>query len=252
MDYKMKSKILFIIIGLSSFTLYAGNNTSSINNKKADAIAEGGRIYDKWWKELKLEKPNSTHPLYPASGKKQGAASWRCKECHGWDYKGNQGAYSKGSHKTGIKGVRNAVTMSNKKIISILKNKMHGYDKVLPEAALLQLANFIKNGQVDIAPFLNKKTLVVNGNRKRGEIFFNKTCKECHGSDGRNINFKTPSNPEFLGTVATENPVETIHKFRNGNPNTFVNGEPMPNMNKILNLEEQIDLLTFLQTLPIK
>ena len=209
----MKSKILFIIICLSSFTLYAENNTSSINTKKADAIAEGGRIYDKWWKELKLEKPTSTHPSYPASGKKQGAASWRCKECHGWDYKGNKGAYSKGSHKTGIKGIRNAVTMSNKEIVAILKNKMHGYDKVMPEAALIQLTNFIKNGQVDIAPFLDKKTLLVNGNIKRGEIFFNNTCKECHGSDGRNINFKTASNPEFIGTVATENPVETIHKL---------------------------------------
>ncbi len=142
--------------------------------------------------------------------------------------------------------------MSEKQIIAILKNKIHGFDKAMPEAALHQLANFIKNGQVDIARYLNKETLLANGNKKRGEIFFNNTCKECHGSDGRNINFKKPSNPEFLGTVATENPVETIHKFRNGNPNTFVNGKPMPNMNKILNLKEQIDLLTYLQTLPIK
>ncbi len=248
----MKSKILFIIFSLTSFASSANNDDVLIDDKKANAIAEGGRIYDKWWKELKLEKPKTTHPAYPATAKKQGAASWRCKECHGWDYKGNQGAYSKGSHKTGIKGIRNAVTMSDKEIVAVLKNKIHGYDKVMPEAALAQLANFVKNGQVDIARYLDKETLLANGNIKRGEIIFSKACKECHGSDGRNINFKTPSNPEFLGTVATENPVETIHKFRNGNPNTFVNGEPMPNMNKILNLEEQIDLLSYLQTLPIK
>ena len=248
----MKSKILFIIIGLTSLSLYAENGASHIDAKKADAIAEGGRLYDKWWKELKLEKPKTTHLSYPAAGKKKGAASWRCKECHGWDYKGDKGAYSKGSHKTGIKGIRNAVTMSDKEIVAILKNKIHGYDKVMPDAALTQLANFVKNGQVDIARYLNKETLLANGNVKRGKIIFNKACKECHGSDGRKFNFKTALNPEFIGTVATENPVETIHKFRNGNPNTFVNGEPMPNMNKILNLEEQIDLLTFLQTLPIK
>ncbi|MCK4864779.1 MAG: c-type cytochrome [Gammaproteobacteria bacterium] len=248
----MKSKILFIVFSLSSFATYANNDDVLIDAKKANAIAEGGRIYDKWWKELKLEKPETTHPAYPATAKKQGSASWRCKECHGWDYKGNQGAYSKGSHKTGIKGIRNAVTMSDKEIVAILKNKIHGYDKVMPEAALAQLANFVKNGQVDIARYLNKETLLANGNIKRGKIIFNNTCKECHGSDGRNINFKKPLNPEFLGTVATENPVETIHKFRNGNPNTFINGEPMPNMNKTLNLEEQIDLLTFLQTLPVK
>ena len=248
----MKSKILFIIISFSSFVSYAGNDNIHIDVKKANAIAKGGRIYDKWWKELKLEKPNTTHPAYPIVGKKQGASSWRCKECHGWDYKGYKGAYSKGSHKTGIKGIRNATSMSSKEIIAILKNKMHGYDKVMPAAALAQLANFIKNGQVDIAHYIDEKTLLVNGNKKRGKIIFNNSCKECHGSDGRNINFKTPSNPEFLGTVATENPVETIHKFRNGNPNTFIDGKPMPNMNKTLNLEEQIDLLTYLQTLPVK
>ena len=248
----MKSKILFIIISFTPLTSCAGNDLSPIDAKKADAIAEGGRIYDKWWKELRLEKPGTTHYSYPAAGKKQGSASWRCKECHGWDYKGNKGAYSKGSHKTGIKGIRNAVTMSDKEIIAILKNKIHGYDKVMPDAALAQLANFVKNGQVDIARYLNKKTLMANGNKKTGKGFFNKTCKECHGSDGRKINFKTPLNPEYLGTVATKNPVETIHKFRNGNPNTFVNGKAMPNMNKILSLKEQIDLLSYLQTLPVK
>ena len=248
----MKSKILFIIISLTPLSLYAENGAPHIDTKKADAIAEGGRIYDKWWKELKLEKPGTTHSAYPTAGKKQGAASWRCKECHGWDYKGNKGAYSKGSHKTGIKGIRNAVNMSDKEIVTILKNKIHGYDKVIPEAALAQLANFVKNGQVDIASYLNKKTLLARGNKKQGKVFFNTACKKCHGSDGRKINFKTSSKPEFLGTVATENPVETIHKFRNGNPNTFVNGKPMPNMNKVLSLKEQIDLLTYLQTLPIE
>ena len=246
----MKLKILLIIISLTSSASFAIDNNIDIKN--ANAIAEGGRLYDKWWKELKLEKPMSTHPSYPATAKKQGSASWRCKECHGWDYKGNKGAYSKGSHKTGIKGIRKAINMSSKDILAILKNKTHGYDKVMPDAALAQIANFVKNGQVDITSYIDKQTLHANGDVKRGKLFFNNTCKNCHSNDGRNINFKKPSNPEYLGTVATENPVETIHKFRNGNPNTFINGKPMPNMNKVLNLTEQIDLLTYLQTLPVK
>ena len=217
-----------------------------------DAIAEGGRIYDKWWKELNLDKPSSTHPLYPASSKKKGAATWRCKECHGWDYKGLNGAYSKGSHKTDIKGVEKAKNMSTKDIIATLKSKLHGYGQVMPDTALLKVANFVKNGQVDITSYLDKKTLIANGNQKNGKVLFKNNCKECHGSDGKNINFKTSSNPEFLGTVATENPVETIHKLRNGNPSAFYNGKRMPNMNKVLSLKEQIDLLSYLQTLPIK
>jgi thiosulfate dehydrogenase len=122
----------------------------------------------------------------------------------------------------------------------------------MPAAALIKVANFLKNGQVDIESYLDKNTLLVDGDKKRGKVFFTNNCKECHGSDGKNINFKSPSNPEFLGTVATENPVETIHKLRNGNPSAFYKGKRMPNMNKVLSLEEQIDLLSYLQTLPVK
>ncbi|MDH5600592.1 MAG: cytochrome c, partial [Gammaproteobacteria bacterium] len=182
----------------------------------------------------------------------KGSDTWRCKECHGWDYKGVKGAYAKGSHHTGIKGVQDAQMMSVDEVITVLKNKTHAFDKVMSTNALQQVANFIKNGQVDIESYLDKKTLLADGNKKRGKVFFQKNCKECHGSDGKNINFKTASNPEFLGTVATENPVETIHKFRNGNPSAFYNGKRMPNMNTVLTLEEQIDLLSYLQTLPVK
>ncbi len=244
--------LLFIFITLSSFNLHADNHSTKLNVKKADAIAKGGRLYDKWWKELKIEKPESTHLAYPTSAKKKGAATWRCKECHGWDYKGVNGAYKKGNHKTGIKGIRAATNMTIKDIVNILKNKIHGYNVVMPDTALAQLANFVKNGQVDISSYLNNETLLANGNQNQGKVFFTTTCKECHGKDGRNINFKTASNPEYLGTVATENPVETIHKFRNGNPSAFMNGKQMPNMNKELNLKEQIDLLSYLQTLPVK
>ena len=34
-----------------------------------------------------------------------GADTWRCKECHGWDYAGKDGAYGSGDHRTGIVGV---------------------------------------------------------------------------------------------------------------------------------------------------
>ena len=72
------------------------------------AIARGGLLYDKWWAVLELDAPDGTHPAYPAAGKKKGSSTWRCKECHGWDYKGEDGACAKGSHysvTTGVGGV---------------------------------------------------------------------------------------------------------------------------------------------------
>lgn len=75
-------------------------------------IAAGGRIYDNWWEALDREEPEGTNPAYPASGKQEGPATWRCKECHGWDYQGADGIYRQGSHFTGIKGVMGVAARS--------------------------------------------------------------------------------------------------------------------------------------------
>ena len=49
-------------------------------------IARGGQLYDNWMDVLELDPPPGRHPAYSAAGQKDGAATWRCKECHGWDY----------------------------------------------------------------------------------------------------------------------------------------------------------------------
>src|SRR3989337_2040312 len=69
----------------------------------ADA-SRGGLLYDKGWKVNGVAEPTGNHPLYPTVGQKSGADTWRCKECHGWDNKGKDGAYSSGSHFTGLNG----------------------------------------------------------------------------------------------------------------------------------------------------
>ena len=239
--------ICTLILLFFSFTTNADSNFSDPN-----IIAEGGRLYDKWWAEYDLRKPSSTHSAYTSLGKKSGANTWRCKECHGWDYRGSKGAYAKGSHFTGITGLTKVKHKSIDEIVTILKDKTHHYNDVMLDFALKRIANFIKRGQVDISPHLNKQTKHVNGDIRRGKHFFNKSCKECHGSDGRDRNFKNDNNPEYIGTISIKNPWETIHKIRNGHPGAYVMGEPMPNMNGKLSLSEQIDLLTYMQSLPIK
>ena len=70
------------------------------------AIARGGRLYDKWFAENKATKPADDHPSYANKGGQYGKdTSWRCKECHGWDYRGKDGAYAKGGHATGTVGI---------------------------------------------------------------------------------------------------------------------------------------------------
>lgn len=244
----MKIKFVCTLI----FLLFSFTTTADSNYSNPDIIAEGGRLYDKWWEEYDLSKPSSTHSAYPRLGKQSGANTWRCKECHGWDYRGAEGAYAKGSHFTGIKGLTSAKHKSINQIVTILKDKTHHYNDVMLDFGLKRIANFIKQGQIDISPHLNKKTKRANGNSQRGKEFYNDTCKECHGSDGRERNFKNDKNPEYIGTISQKNPWETIHKIRNGHPGAFVMGDPMPNMNGKLSLQEQIDLLTYMQSLPIK
>jgi len=70
-------------------------------------LVRGGLLYDKWWKINGEPEPTETYAWYPTEvGSQTGSTTWRCKECHGWDYKGNEGAYESGSsHYTGIDGL---------------------------------------------------------------------------------------------------------------------------------------------------
>ena len=209
-------------------------------------ITKGGLLYDNWSAQLEVDAPKETHPLYPAAGKQKGAGTWRCKECHGWDYKGKDGAYAKGSHFSGITGLRNMTHSPLDKIVEILSDKKHGYDGLIPKDSMLTLAHFVAHGQVDMDEYIERGTKKARGDPKRGERIFQTTCVRCHGVDGKEINFKSPPKAEFIGTVANGNPWETLHKIRNGQPEV--------QMISMLAFDAQthVDILAYAQTLPTK
>jgi mono/diheme cytochrome c family protein len=211
-------------------------------------VAEGGKLYDSWFKALYYDTKNlTTHPAYPATGKQKGADTWRCKECHGWDYKGRDGAYAKGSHFTGIKGLRDFVGVAPDRIAGVIRDKTHGYtEAMIPNRAVAALALFVSRGQIEADPYIDRATKKAHGDPKRGARFYQSICSICHGFDGKQINFKTPEDPEFIGTVANDNPWETLHKIRSGQP-----GIPMPSLG-VLELKDQVDILSYSQTLPTK
>ena len=105
------------------------------------AISRGGQLYDKWWAVIEADPPETTHPAYPAVGKRTGSSTWRCKECHGWDYKGADGAYGKGSHYTGIKGVRGVASVDPATIHDIMMDDTHRFtEEMMPHSAMRKLA----------------------------------------------------------------------------------------------------------------
>ncbi|MBU4225261.1 MAG: cytochrome c, partial [Chloroflexi bacterium] len=77
---------------------------------------------------------------------------------------------------------------------------------------------------------------------------FESACAACHGADGKLINFGDETAPEFVGTIAIDNPWEFFHKVSFGQPGTampsgFENG---------WSLEDIANVLAYAQSLPEK
>ena len=92
------------------------------------SLARGGKLYDKWYAVIKADKPTESHSLYPSDGQyaDKAASNWRCKECHGWDYLGKDGAYASGKHATGIEGINGMKGADTADIVALLKADEHG------------------------------------------------------------------------------------------------------------------------------
>jgi thiosulfate dehydrogenase len=217
-------------------------------------ISRGGQLYDNWWQAtVDGTKPEEDQPLWKlqSSNKRSGYATYRCKECHGWDYRGKDGAYSKGSHYTGFIGVDNASrNMSVKQLEDVLRGATsgdHDFSTYLGSEDIADLALFLKYGIVDLVRFINTDGSLTGGNVSAGQKFYATNCMtECHGPDGTAINFKSEEKPEFIGTIAKKNPWEFFHKVRAGQPGTRMSSGII---NKWSN-EEILGVLAYARTLP--
>lgn len=205
------------------------------------SIVRGGQLYDKWHAVLDVEPPTASHSAYPADKKYADKAkdNWRCKECHGWDYMGKDGAYKSGKHESGIKGINGMAGAPTNKILAVLKDKTHGYGTKLSEADYLDLARFVSQGQFDMDPYIDRSTKTMKGgDPAKGEAYFNTICANCHGKDGL-----LPKEMEPFGKLMG-NPWEMMHKVVNGQP-----AEKMPAL-RLLDRQVVVDILSHMATLP--
>jgi thiosulfate dehydrogenase len=218
-----------------------------VDPTEAWSLANGARLYDNWINALGVDKPDVTHPAWPASNtKKKGGVTWRCKSCHGWDYAGADGAYASGSYKTGITGVRAFAGRDPGEVHKVMMDETHGFThEMIPKDAMLRLATFVSAGQIDAATYINADKSV-NGDPQRGAAVFQNICAACHGFDGRALDWGNDEKSKFIGTEAQSNPWEVLHKIRAGHP-----GVEMPALMGFP-IEDAIDLLSYTQTLPAK
>ena len=217
-------------------------------------VALGGKLYDNWMKTAQITTPKENSPLWATqtTNTRTGADTWRCKECHGWDYKGKDGAYGKGSHLTGFPGVYGAATTNNlAELTGIIKgstNPTHNFSAYLNEEQISTLAAFLKVGAViDGAQYIDYATKKPkSADPAKGKQLYDSTCAACHGADGKTLNFGSAEKPEFVGTIAKDNPWEFLHKVRFGNP-----GAAMPaGVEQQRSIQDMLDILAHSQTLP--
>jgi len=233
--------VFFILSAITSSS--SASEIDKLTGWKFAQLAKGGVLYDNWPAELRV-KIDKTHPAYPAEGKIKGLDTWRCKECHGWDYKGRAGVYSSGEHYTGIGGIRAYANQDPVEIVKVLKNKTHALGNMIGESDLEALALFVSFGQIDMDLYVDRTTKKVIGEPANGARIYLTTCIKCHGEDGKAINHGTAQKPVYVGTAANKNPWETVHKIRWGHP-----GTQMISL-LFLGLKDQLDVLSFCKTLP--
>lgn len=205
------------------------------------SMARGGKLYDKWYAVTGAKAPEIMHPLYPSDGQyaTKPKSNWRCKECHGWDYRGAGGAYSSGKHATGIKGIDGAAGHDVDEIVAVLTAPEHGYGDKLSDANLQDLATFISTGQVDMDAFIDRASKEPkNGDSAQGAAYYNTMCAQCHGEDGKK--------PKGMKPFAKQmgNPWEVMHKILNGQPDS-----EMPAL-RALDRQIVVDIMSHLTTLP--
>ena len=215
----------------------------------AESIARGGLLYDKWWKAAGVDAPIDNQPLWglQSTNANTGSTTFRCKECHGWDYKGIGGAYKSGSHKTGFPGVyRAGTTMSVDDLVGVLQGSTdyrHDFSAMGADS-LADLANFLSEGLINDTLYIDYAAKApIGADVTNGQALYSSTCSMCHGADGRQILF---DGVDSLGDIAQGNPWETLHKIRSGQPATAMPSAIVSGWS----IQDALDVLGYAQTLP--
>lgn len=215
-----------------------------------DAIM-GGLLYDSWFDALDIEPPDGNHPLWAnqSTNRRQGSDTWRCAECHGWDYKGAEGQFGGGEHYTGFPGLLGMIGSSNEEVMAWLdgtNDRDHDFSLYMGQYPLNDLVAFIRTKMVDVALLVDYDSGAALGDKSTGFVLYNNSCAECHGEDGSQLNFGVAQSPYFIADKALDDPWRFVHSVRFGVPAT-----DMPAAEQIgWTLQDVAAVVAYAQVLP--
>ncbi len=201
--------------------------------------AWGGRLFDRWYGELKLDfkpgesgGPRGDGSLLGPDGAPRAAKghSYRLKNFFGWDLRGADGIYGPAYQNKPYVSKRNllSTTQSVDELIVWLAQgdeEIPAYGDVLDEDALRATATFIHKMQAGELPGpervwrLSKdapKNYVLNegADVEAGRTAYADSCSHCHGEDGTDIDIHGSSVGAYMRSKAYEGWIKVI----NGHP----------------------------------
>jgi len=223
------------------------------------SLSRGAHLYDDWL-GVTGTTPTGDNPGYAQTqGKAKGAATWRCKECHGVDYRGVDGFYSSGSHFTGVAGLVQSSSEDESALFTGIHDACFGpatpaSGSQLSDADVWDLVKFIREGVVDLTPYLDATGVPINGDPANGKLLYEGQCVRCHGADGSKLNIGSAVSVSYIGTEANKNGFNFQHRVRFGlvpTPGTLKQEMPAA-VNFGWSMGDIRDVLTYARTLPTK
>jgi hypothetical protein len=250
----MKNPRSIVFVILSALALLAVHTVLAKEDPPPqEDIIRGAQLYDKWYAVLGVDPPAGNIPIWSrqTTNTRSGPDTWRCNECHGWDYRGAQGEYRAGSHYTGFPDIWTLVQdLTVEDIVLHLKGNLdpaHNFSTYMDDTSLTELADFLKFGILDDSTYINPISLrVVDPNFLHGQQLYESTCLSCHGEDGKKIILTIEGINEFLGSIANRDPWRFLHRTRFGTA-----GTDMPvGLSLGWTAADGRDVLAYAQTLP--
>src|SRR5512140_1344768 len=136
----MKHKSIHLyILAIAAILLGIGSSSARNIHAASDDITIGAQLYDKWYAVLNANPPEGNMPIWErqTTNTRSGPDTWRCSECHGWDYKGSEGVYGSGSHYTSFPNVMKlAAALPAEEIVAHLKGSKdpsHDFSKYMDD-----------------------------------------------------------------------------------------------------------------------
>ncbi|MHB0922493.1 MAG: c-type cytochrome [Bellilinea sp.] len=246
--------LLILIVSLSLGVLVQSGWAHSLNQQTDELVIQGGQLYDDW---TKLIQPAPTlegsHPIWgqQTTNTLSGVDTYRCVSCHGWDYQGADGAFRSGANFTGFPGIYDAREQDAAALEDALTgglNQEHDFSSYLDDSDREALIAFIQNGLIDDNLYIDMVSLkVLNGDLENGKALYLAACAECHGDDGRLIQFRYEGQDINLGKLAIQDPWRFLHRTRFG---TARAPEMVIGTELGWTAQDGRDVLLFAQTLP--